>query len=54
MRHVLTIKNLLAAAAVATAVGAGSGLSAQGSDDVTVMLRSGERVSGRLEDLVRG
>lgn len=27
---------------------------AQGSDDVTVLLRSGERVSGRLEDLHNG
>jgi len=27
---------------------------AQGSDDVTVMLRNGERVSGRLEDLNNG
>lgn len=27
---------------------------AQGSDDVTVMLRSGERISGRLEDLNNG
>jgi hypothetical protein len=27
---------------------------AQGSDDVTVLLRSGERVSGRLEDLNNG
>ncbi|BCS36003.1 hypothetical protein TBR22_A52400 [Luteitalea sp. TBR-22] len=29
-------------------------LRAQGSDDVTVLLRSGERVSGRLEDLNGG
>ncbi len=27
---------------------------AQGSDDITVMLRSGERISGRLEDLANG
>ena len=54
MRNLLTIKNSIAAAAVAAAVSAGSGLSAQGSDDVTVMLRSGERLAGRLEDLNRG
>lgn len=29
-------------------------LYAQGSDDVTVMLRSGERINGRLEDLNNG
>jgi hypothetical protein len=56
--HVSTYFRLdhLATAALAFAtlgLGASPAL-AQGSDDVTVMLRSGERVSGRLEDLESG
>lgn len=54
MRNVLNLKNFTAALAVAGALTASGVVSAQGSDDVTVMLRSGERVSGRLEDLNRG
>jgi hypothetical protein len=52
--NLFTLKNLAAAAALAAAVVGSSALSAQGSDDVTVMLRSGERISGRLEDLNNG
>ena len=54
MTNPFTLKNLAAAAALAAAVVGSSALSAQGSDDVTVMLRSGERISGRLEDLANG
>jgi hypothetical protein len=39
--------------ALTLALGAGPTF-AQGSDDVTVLLRSGERVAGRLEDLNNG
>jgi len=49
-----TLKNMAAAAALSAAVAGSSALSAQGSDDVTVLLRSGERVAGRLEDLNNG
>lgn len=51
----LTIGRATAAASLMLALAMGSSPAvAQGSDDVTVMLRSGERVSGRLEDLNNG
>jgi len=40
--------------ALTVAIGATSALSTYAADDVTVMLRSGERVSGQLEDLNQG
>ena len=45
MINPFTLKNLAAAAALSAAVAGSSALSAQGSDDVTVLLRSGERVA---------
>jgi hypothetical protein len=49
------MRNAAATAVLALTLGLGaSSTFAQGSDDVTVMLRSGERVAGRLEDLNNG
>ena len=54
MRKPSGFMNFSAAALLAAAIAAPAMMSAQGSDDVTVMLRSGERISGRLEDLNNG
>jgi len=48
------INRMAVVSAFFVAIGATSALSAYAADDVTVMLRSGERVSGQLEDLNRG
>ena len=53
MRKPFNPMSLAATLLAATFVGPAAAL-AQGSDDVTVMLRSGERISGRLEDLNGG
>lgn len=50
----LTIKKFVTTVAMSAAVIASSAVSASAADDVTVMLRSGERVSGRLEDMAKG
>lgn len=55
MRNIFRIRILIAAAAISLSlVPVPSRAIAQGSDDVTVLLRSGERVSGKLEDLDNG
>ncbi len=55
MSNLFTMRNAAATAVLALTLGLGaSSTFAQGSDDVTVMLRSGERVAGRLEDLNNG
>nr|MBA2353426.1 hypothetical protein [Acidobacteriota bacterium] len=48
------INRMAVVSAFVVTIGATSALSAYAADDVTVMLRSGERVSGQLEDLNRG
>lgn len=54
VRHALTFRHMVTAALVAGALTLPGSLAAQGSDDITVLLRSGERISGRLEDLNKG
>lgn len=54
MRHAFTFRHLLNAALLACALTLPGQVSGQGSDDITVLLRSGERISGRLEDLNNG
>ena len=55
MANLVSTRFLVAAAVLTVSlVPVSSRAAAQGSDDVTVLLRSGERVSGRLEDLNNG
>jgi hypothetical protein len=54
VRHAFTFRHMVTAALLAGALSLPGSLLAQGSDDITVMLRSGERISGRLEDLNNG
>lgn len=55
MSHLFNTTTALAAAALSLSLLPQSSRAyAQASDDVTVLLRSGERVSGRLEDLNNG
>jgi hypothetical protein len=49
-----SINNFGAISLAALLLGAPGLVYGQGSDDVTVMLRSGERINGRLEDLNNG
>lgn len=49
-----SVNRFAVASALAVALGASSALSAYAADEVTLLLRSGERVSGQLEDLNRG
>lgn len=54
VRHVLTFRHITTATLLAGALTVPGQIWAQGSDDITVLLRSGERISGRLEDLNNG
>ncbi len=54
MRKPFTFMTVGASALLAATLAVPVPVSAQGSDDITVMLRSGERISGRLEDLNGG
>ncbi len=54
MRKPFTFMTFGASALPASTLAVPALVSAQGSDDITVMLRSGERISGRLEDLNGG
>ena len=54
VRHAFTFRHMTTAALLAGALTLPGQLWAQGSDDITVLLRSGERISGRLEDLNNG
>ena len=54
VRHALTFRHMTTAALLAGALTLPGQIWAQGSDDITVLLRSGERISGRLEDLNNG
>lgn len=54
MRNTWKFRNMIAAVVLTGALAVPSQMAAQSSDDVTVMLRSGERVSGRLEDMNGG
>ena len=51
VRHAFTFRHMITAALLASALTVPGQLRAQSSDDLTVLLRSGERISGRLEDL---
>lgn len=54
VRHAFSFRSFVTTALLAGALLVPGQASAQGSDDITVLLRSGERVSGRLEDLNGG
>ena len=54
MKKSFSINGFGAISLTALLLGAPGLVYAQGSDDVTVMLKSGERISGRLEDLNNG
>ena len=54
VRLASTFRHMATAALLAGALTMPGQVRAQGSDDITVLLRSGERVSGRLEDLNNG
>lgn len=51
--HIASLTRLIPAALVAVGLTAAPA-AAQAADDVTVMLRSGEKVAGQLEDLAKG
>jgi len=54
VRHAFSFRNMATTVLLAGALLVPGQVMAQGSDDITVLLRSGERVSGRLEDLNSG
>lgn len=54
VRHAFSFRHMATTALLAGALLVPGQAAAQGSDDITVLLRSGERVSGRLEDLNNG
>ncbi len=54
VRHAFSFRHMATTVLLAGALLVPGQVLAQGSDDITVLLRSGERVSGRLEDLNGG
>lgn len=54
VRHAFSFRHMATTVLLAGALLVPGQVMAQGSDDITVLLRSGERVSGRLEDLASG
>ena len=54
VRFAFTFRHMTTAALLTGALLMPGPATAQGSDDITVLLRSGERISGRLEDLANG